>query len=138
MDARRLRGAYLDFTQRLIADPGEKLFRISFPAVKARYIRMTLTRMDNLYPWTIAELEVYGGCERRIWRAPDGAKCASTRGYPDPGAATPLAAHPTEHILHRGAYGEEEADEIRLAQEGQRTGDPDDVRAHAAERAEEE
>lgn len=54
-------GAYLDFTQRLIADPGEKLFRISFPAVKTRYIRMTLTRMDNLYPWTIAELEVYGG-----------------------------------------------------------------------------
>jgi len=29
--------------------------------VKTRYIRMTLTRMDNLYPWTIAELEVYGG-----------------------------------------------------------------------------
>lgn len=53
-------GAYLDFVQRLLADPGEKRFGISFPAVHARFVRMTLTRMDNLYPWSIAEVEVYG------------------------------------------------------------------------------
>jgi hypothetical protein len=53
--------AYLDFVQRLLADPGEKLFGIAFPAVKARFIRITLTRMDNLYPWSLAEMEVYGG-----------------------------------------------------------------------------
>ena len=53
-------GAYLDFVQRLLANSRENLFLIAFPPVRARFVRMTLTRMDNLYPWSIAELEVYG------------------------------------------------------------------------------
>jgi hypothetical protein len=52
-------GANLDFIQRVLANPREKLFRIAFPSTRARYVRMTLTRMDNLYPWSIAELSVY-------------------------------------------------------------------------------
>ncbi len=52
-------GAYVDFVRRLLEDPREKLFRISFLPVRARFVRMTLTRMDNLYPWSIAELSVY-------------------------------------------------------------------------------
>lgn len=53
-------GAYLDFVQRLLADPQEKTFGIFFPAVEARFLRMTLTRMDNLHPWSIAELMICG------------------------------------------------------------------------------
>ena len=53
-------GAYLDFVQRLLEDPQEKTFGVFFPAVDARFVRMTLTRMDNLHPWSIAELMICG------------------------------------------------------------------------------
>jgi len=54
-------GAYLYFVRRLLQDQGDTRFRLSFRPIKARYLRATLTRMDNLYPWSIAELEVLGG-----------------------------------------------------------------------------
>jgi hypothetical protein len=53
-------GAYLDLIQRLLSDPKEKLFHIAFSPVRARYIRITLTRFDNLYPWSIVELNIHG------------------------------------------------------------------------------
>lgn len=52
-------GAYLDFIRRLLEDPQERLFRMTFSPVKARYIRMTATRMDNLHSWSIAEVFIY-------------------------------------------------------------------------------
>lgn len=58
-------GAYLEFVRRLLANPGERWFGIVFPPVRARFVRITLTRLDNLYPWSIAELEVLGGAATR-------------------------------------------------------------------------
>jgi hypothetical protein len=53
-------GAYRNLIQRLLLNPKDRLFRIDFPSIRARYIRMTLTRFDNLYPWSMSELAVYG------------------------------------------------------------------------------
>ena len=61
-------GAYLDFIRRLLQNPQERLFRIALPPVRARYIRITSTRFEGIYPWSITELDVYApvdGCRRR-------------------------------------------------------------------------
>ncbi|MDD5556377.1 MAG: discoidin domain-containing protein [bacterium] len=62
-------GAYLDFILRLLENPRDRLFRISFPPARARFVRMTLTRLDNIHPVTIADLAIRGaggGASRRF------------------------------------------------------------------------
>lgn len=51
---------YLDLIARLLEDPADTALRVELPAVKARYVRITLTRFDNLFPWSVAELNIYG------------------------------------------------------------------------------
>jgi len=52
--------AYLDIIARLLADPSDTALRMELSNIKARYVRITLTRFDNLFPWSIAELTIYG------------------------------------------------------------------------------
>jgi hypothetical protein len=51
---------YLDLIARVLKDPRERTFRLRLPLVRARYLRFTLTRFDNMMPWSITELNIFG------------------------------------------------------------------------------
>lgn len=51
---------HLDLVKRLLRDHRDRLFKVSLPDVEARFLRITLTRWDNLHPWSVTELDVFG------------------------------------------------------------------------------